>query len=224
MTASQLRRVELDHLGQQQRLPPDPALAQLGLQPLVDDALVRGMLVDQDQAALGLGQDPAAVQLGARGTQRVVLVGLGRGLVAARGPTARPPRGPPAAGPAPSRAPGSARPGPAPVAARGPARKAPRAAPPAAALRWPCSARARFSAPITRPRTRPGVAKAHLGLGRVDVDVDQLRRQLEEQGRHRLAVVEQQVAVGGAQGLLQQPVLDRAAVDEQMLLRARRGG
>ena len=47
-----------------------------------------------------------------------------------------------------------------------------------------------------------GVAKAHLGLGRVDVDVDQLGRQLEEQRGQGLAVVEQEVAVGGAQGLL----------------------
>ena len=51
----------------------------------------------------------------------------------------------------------------------------------------------------------------------MDVDVDPLGRELEEQRRHRLAVVEQKVAVGGAQRALEQPVLDRAPVDEQVL-------
>ena len=73
------------------------------------------------------------------------------------------------------------------------------------------------SAPITRPRTAPGLAKAHLGLGRVDVDVDRLGRELEEQHRDRLAVVEQEIAVGGAQGALEQAVLDRPAVDVEVL-------
>ena len=68
-----------------------------------------------------------------------------------------------------------------------------------------------------QPAHQGRIAKAHLGLGRVDVDVDQLGRQVEEQGGQRLAVVEQEVGIGRAQGLLEEPVLDRAAVDDQML-------
>ena len=148
--------LQLDHLGQQQRLPAHAAVAQLGLQPLVDDPLVRRVLVDQDQAGRGLGQDLAAVQLGPRRTQRVG--GRGRGLGQRRGR-----QGAPTASAASWRAgraprPGRHRPAGRP-AGRRPARKAPRAAVPAAALRWPCSASARFRAPTTRPRTSAGSRK-----------------------------------------------------------------
>ena len=62
------------------------------------------------------------------------------------------------------------------------------------------------------------VAEAHLGLGRVDVDVDVERVDLEEQHRRRMPVAGEEVGVGPAQGALQQPVLHRAAVDEQILV------
>ncbi len=54
-----------------------------------------------------------------------------------------------------------------------------------------------------------GIAKAHLGLGRVDVDVDLVERDLEEQSSDRMAVAGDQVAIGGAQRADQQPVLHR---------------
>jgi hypothetical protein len=59
--------------GQQQQLPAHPArLAQARLQPLVDDPLVRRVLVDQDQPVARLGQDVGRVELGAGGAQGVV--------------------------------------------------------------------------------------------------------------------------------------------------------
>ena len=70
---------------------------------------------------------------------------------------------------------------------------------------------------MTRPRTRPGVAEAHLGLGRVHVDVDRLGRAGQEQRRGRVAVAGEQVGVGGAQRAEQQLVAHRAAVDEEVL-------
>ena len=51
----------------------------------------------------------------------------------------------------------------------------------------------------------------------MDVDVDRLGRELDEQRGHGLAVVEQEIAVGGAQGALEQSVLDRPAVDVEVL-------
>ncbi len=63
------------------------------------------------------------------------------------------------------------------------------------------------------------IAEPDLGLGRVDVDVDEQRVDLEEQHRRRVAVAGQEVGIGAAQGALQQPVAHRAAVDEQILVR-----
>ena len=73
-------------------------------------------------------------------------------------------------------------------------------------------------APTIRPRTRAGIAEAHLGLGRMDVDVDLLGRQLDVERDQRMAVAGQEVGVGGAQRALQQPVAHRPAVDEQVLV------
>ena len=50
------------------------------------------------------------------------------------------------------------------------------------------------------------------------VDVDLARGSVHEQRQQRIAALRQQVAVGRAHGADQQPVLHRAAVDEQVLL------
>ena len=42
--------IEIDHERGQQRLPLDCALLALALEPLIDDALMRGVLVDDDDA------------------------------------------------------------------------------------------------------------------------------------------------------------------------------
>ena len=69
-----------------------------------------------------------------------------------------------------------------------------------------------------QPANRAGIAEADLGLGRVDVDVDLVAREVEEQGEHRVAVAGEQVLIGGAHRADQQPVLHRPAVDEQILM------
>ena len=64
-----------------------------------------------------------------------------------------------------------------------------------------------------------GIAEPDLGLGRVDVDVDEKRIDVQEQGRRRVPVPRQEVGVGAAERALQQAVLHGAAVDEQILVR-----
>ena len=61
------------------------------------------------------------------------------------------------------------------------------------------------------------IAKAHLDLGRMDVDVDALRRDLDEQQVGRLAAAVQDVVVGGAHGVRDQLVAHVAAVDVHVL-------
>ena len=68
----------------------------------------------------------------------------------------------------------------------------------------------------------PGVAKPHLGLGRMDVDVDHVGRRLEEQRHHRVAVARQEVLVSAAHRAVQQLVAHRTAVDEKILVLRRR--
>ncbi len=69
-----------------------------------------------------------------------------------------------------------------------------------------------------QPAHQAGVAEAHLGLRRMDIDVDQLGRHLEEQRHHGMAVARQEILIGAAHGALQQPVAHRAAVDEEILI------
>ena len=85
------RLVELDDLGQQQALARDAMRRQRLLHALVDEPLMRGVLVDQDDAGRGLGQDVGAVQLRPRGAERRLrratalggVVGLGAAAVGA---------------------------------------------------------------------------------------------------------------------------------------------
>ena len=62
------------------------------------------------------------------------------------------------------------------------------------------------------------VAKAHFGLGGMDVDVHLQRRDIQEQGDHRMAIARQHVGIGAPQRPDQQPVAHRAAIDEQILM------
>ena len=49
-------------------------------------------------------------------------------------------------------------------------------------------------------RTRAAIAEAHLGLRRVHVNVDLVRRQRNEQRKQRVTPARNEVAVGGAHG------------------------
>ncbi|MBK8689860.1 MAG: hypothetical protein IPN24_16080 [Betaproteobacteria bacterium] len=59
-------------------------------------------------------------------------------------------------------------------------------------------------------------AKAHLGLLRVDVDVDQPRIEVQPQRIGGLAILMQHVAIGLAQRVREHAVADEAAVDERI--------
>ena len=170
------------------------------LQPLVDQPLVRGVLVDDHHAVGGLGDQVGLVQLRPGDAERQVGLGLG-GAAAAR----------PA--PRPSRRSGSAKPGAAgrtgaqsarSTAGRsgrgGGARKAPSIAPPVVLEpRWPAPASTWRSAPTTRPRTRPGSRKRTSALAGCTLTSTASGSQVEEQRRRRVAVAGEQVGVGGPQ-------------------------
>ena len=61
------------------------------------------------------------------------------------------------------------------------------------------------------------IAKADLGLGRMNVDVDALGRDREEEQVRRLAAAVQDVVVRCADGVRNQLVADMAAVDVDVL-------
>ena len=63
--------VELDHLGDQQGLARDRAALARRAHPFEHQPLVRGMLVDDDQPVLGLGDDIGRRDLAARDAERV---------------------------------------------------------------------------------------------------------------------------------------------------------
>ena len=72
--------IEIDDQWGQQHLPLDRALLALKLEPLVDDALMRGVLVDDDDAVSRLRYDVILVQLRPRRAKRsgeVALAGQG---------------------------------------------------------------------------------------------------------------------------------------------------
>ncbi len=63
-------RGQLHHLRDQEHLARHGAAGKRRLQPLVDDALVRGVLVDDDQPVIGLRDDVVRVKLRAGGAER----------------------------------------------------------------------------------------------------------------------------------------------------------
>jgi hypothetical protein len=78
----QARHVALVHVddgGDEKHLTLDACLFALPLQPLVDEALVRGMLIDDDDAIAGLGHDVGVVQLGPRRAERGIEIRLRHG-------------------------------------------------------------------------------------------------------------------------------------------------
>ncbi len=62
--------VEFDDLRHEQSLPRDSMLCALTLQPLVDQPLMRGVLIDDHHAVAGLRDNIGLVHLGARGAER----------------------------------------------------------------------------------------------------------------------------------------------------------
>ena len=69
-----------------------------------------------------------------------------------------------------------------------------------------------------QPADRPGIAEPDFRLGRMDVHVHFGRRNIEKQGNERMAVAGQEIAIGAAHGPGHQAILDRPAVDEEILV------
>ena len=64
--------IEFDDVRNQQDLPADAGAVERRLETLVDDALVGGVLIDDDEAVAGLRDDVGLVHLGARRAERSV--------------------------------------------------------------------------------------------------------------------------------------------------------
>ena len=64
---------------------------------------------------------------------------------------------------------------------------------------------------------RRGVAEAHLDLGRMHVDIDAARVDVEVQAVHRLAAGVQHVGVSGAHRVREHSVAHKPSVDEEIL-------
>ena len=96
------------------------------------------------------------------------------------------------------------------------------ASPTVVEARCPAAARAWRKAPTIRPRTSAGVAEPHLGLGRMDVDVDLVRPARRETARPSGGGRAPAHPVGAAHRADQQFVAHRPAVDDEVLV-ARQG-
>ena len=66
------RLVEFDDIGDEQDLARDAGFADRGLELLVDDAFVGGVLIDDDETVAGLRHDVGVVHLRARRTKRMI--------------------------------------------------------------------------------------------------------------------------------------------------------
>ncbi len=66
-----------------------------------------------------------------------------------------------------------------------------------------------------------GIAEAHIRLGRMDVDVDEARIDLDHEGKDRMPVGMHHVGIGAAHGPQQELVADRPPVDHEVDRRRR---
>ncbi len=216
------RFLELDHLGDQQALAGDAAIAERPLHPLIDQPLVGGVLVDDDDPVGGLGDDVGLVQLSPGGAERIGP--LRRGIVVGRR-RHRALEGGALLGEAGRRQRREARHRLAQQPGRGKARALAAARAEAGQRSAGDGRRGAVAGGAERmaggaddqPAHQCSVAEAHLGLGRVDVDVDQLGRQLEKQRHHGMAVAGEKILIGAAHRALQQAVAHRPAIDEEEL-------
>ena len=91
------------------------------------------------------------------------------------------------------------------------------AVPPVEVARWSASDRRCFSAPTTRPRTRPASRKRTSALAGMDIDVDLARVAFDEQRDDSVAVGGQKIHIGRPNRAGEDLVAHRPAVDENRL-------
>src|SRR5690606_26890303 len=61
------------------------------------------------------------------------------------------------------------------------------------------------------------ITKTHLDFGRMDIDIDQLWLDIEIQDERRMAIQMQHIAVSFPQGVGNQLIPDKAAIDKKIL-------
>ena len=81
-----------------------------------------------------------------------------------------------------------------------------------------CGFERRAQRPNQQAPDPAGIAKPNLRLGRVDVDIEIGWRDLEKQRQQRRAGLGNEIAVCRLDRADQEPVFDRPAIDEQILL------
>ena len=223
--------VELDHFGDQQRLAGDRAALARGAHPFEHQPLVRGMLVDDHQAVLGFGDDIGRGDLPARDAEREARDRLDRGFGAGGGgvveqalvfrhdrhsrESGNAPLAFEAYGGTPAFAGMTNEVG---IVVALVVHITGAAACSRAALRWLSSSSAWRRPPTISPRTAAGSRKRTSVLAGWTLTSTSSSGTSRNKRRDRVAVAGDEVAIGGAQGADQQPVLHRPRIDEQKLL------
>ena len=214
--AGDFRRVHIHHFGDQQRLAMDAAIGQRLLHALIDQPLMGGMLVDDDDAVSGLGHDIGFVQLRPGHAQRCIghrLKGRvfhpyrhrhGTGHVGCRRFAHA------AAGKDVGRAEGRRR-----LSLERRQRRGRHGGGGALAA----GLDGVLQRPYDQSAHQPGITKAHFGLGRVHIHIHEGGIAVQEQRQRRMAVARQKIGIGAAHRPHQQLVAHRAAIDEQELHR-----
>ena len=225
--------VELDHFGQEQDLARDAGRGDRRFHALVNQPLMRRMLIDDDDAVIGLGDDIGLVQLRPRRAQRE----LRRFFSQRTRPAARPAL---ARAAAPDKAAALRR---SRATAQNPAdaqtarnaagrryrhrhrtgarKEASAASATVVEARWPALAIAWRSAPTIRPRTSDASRKRTSAFAGWTL-TSTFRRAVEEQRHHRVAIARQKILIRATHRAGEQLVAHRPAVDEEILV-ARRG-
>ena len=184
------RGLEVDGLRDEQGLARAPSASQPLEEAVVEDALVRRVLVDQDQAVGAFGDQVARAGLADRSEQRrgcvpVGLRGRHRGRRVMQGQLGAGDRD------------------------RG-----------GRDLRWPVAKRVapiqgRANGALERGKHRAFIAKTDFLLRRVDVDVDQLGVDADVDDRDRMSPALEPSLVALLQGIDERPRADRPAVDRE---------
>ena len=208
-----LARIHVDDAGDQQPLALDAACQALAFKLFIDQSLMGGVLVDDDHAPGGLGQNIGFVHLRPCRAKRMRRLGFAFRLETARGGFGKAVQGR-----------GGGRGAPVPVLRQramslagslchqpghigGPGRRGPVQRP----------RQRRFQRPDNQPAHQAGIAKPHFGFCRMHIDIDSARIAGQIQHQRRVPVAGQIIHISAAHRAMQQLVAHRTAIDEQIL-------